>query len=297
MDTRYCKAIATGYTGQREEVALGVPASWRNFYNARWYDPYLARFTQPDTIRFAEALPNPTDAKAFDRYAYVYNNPVMYSDPSGHCIGMDGSENGQPYVGHACSNNEQMDEALYCGISNPEDCGGIELYYGSMSAADYGITIDSGWSLSDRSIIMHEVVAIDKALKSASPLLQENKPGETFQAVFGDVTINLRSDGGLGCEASVTGFSCGAGTKDMLAEPPQRGLVAHELGHTLDHVLGWGSQRVKLSGTTITDLSGEHVTGANQNGNFERTNLGYRSQDLRKTKKLTTHQKVAKVER
>jgi RHS repeat-associated protein len=64
--------------GQREEVELGVPASWRNFYNARWYDPYLARFTQADTIRFAEALPNPTDAKAFDRYAYVNNNPVMY---------------------------------------------------------------------------------------------------------------------------------------------------------------------------------------------------------------------------
>jgi RHS repeat-associated protein len=73
-DTRYCKAIATGYTGQRQEPELGL-----YYYNARWYDPYLARFTQPDTI-----VPNPVDAKAFDRYAYVYNNPVMYSDPSGH---------------------------------------------------------------------------------------------------------------------------------------------------------------------------------------------------------------------
>jgi RHS repeat-associated protein len=73
-DTRYCTAIATGYTGQRQEPELGL-----YFYNARWYDPYLARFTQPDTI-----VPNPVDAKAFDRYAYVYNNPVRYNDPSGH---------------------------------------------------------------------------------------------------------------------------------------------------------------------------------------------------------------------
>ncbi|MEZ4711504.1 MAG: hypothetical protein R3A44_30200 [Caldilineaceae bacterium] len=39
----------------------------------------LGRFTQPDTI-----VPNPGDAAAFDRYAYVLNNPLRYSDPSGH---------------------------------------------------------------------------------------------------------------------------------------------------------------------------------------------------------------------
>ena len=31
-------------------------------------------------------MPNPASAKAFDRYAYVENNPVRYSDPSGHCV-------------------------------------------------------------------------------------------------------------------------------------------------------------------------------------------------------------------
>lgn len=29
-------------------------------------------------------MPNPASAKAFDRYAYVENNPVRYNDPSGH---------------------------------------------------------------------------------------------------------------------------------------------------------------------------------------------------------------------
>lgn len=50
------------------------------FYNARWYDPALGRFAQADTI-----IPLQTQGtQAWDRYAYVNNNPVMYTDPSGH---------------------------------------------------------------------------------------------------------------------------------------------------------------------------------------------------------------------
>src|SRR5574340_702725 len=33
------------YTGQREEAELGL-----YFYNARWYDPALGRFIQPDSM-------------------------------------------------------------------------------------------------------------------------------------------------------------------------------------------------------------------------------------------------------
>jgi len=50
------------------------------FYNARWYDPALGRFTQPDSL-----IPEQSQgAQAWDRYAYVNNNPVRYNDPSGH---------------------------------------------------------------------------------------------------------------------------------------------------------------------------------------------------------------------
>jgi RHS repeat-associated protein len=63
------------YTGQREEISFGL-----YYYGARWYDPALGRFTQADTI-----VPDPTDAKQYDRYAYVSNNPLKYTDPSGHC--------------------------------------------------------------------------------------------------------------------------------------------------------------------------------------------------------------------
>ena len=49
------------------------------YYNARWYDPALGRFVQADTI-----IPQPGDPQSWDRYAYVENNPLRYTDPSGH---------------------------------------------------------------------------------------------------------------------------------------------------------------------------------------------------------------------
>jgi RHS repeat-associated protein len=48
------------------------------FYNARWYDPSLGRFAQADSIV-------PAGVQGYDRYAYVNNNPVNLTDPSGHC--------------------------------------------------------------------------------------------------------------------------------------------------------------------------------------------------------------------
>ncbi|RMD62918.1 RHS repeat-associated core domain-containing protein, partial [Candidatus Parcubacteria bacterium] len=50
-------------------------------YNARYYDPAIGRFIQPDTI-----VPEPANPQALNRYAYVNNNPVRYTDPSGHCL-------------------------------------------------------------------------------------------------------------------------------------------------------------------------------------------------------------------
>ncbi|MBN1536942.1 MAG: RHS repeat-associated core domain-containing protein [Anaerolineales bacterium] len=47
------------------------------YYNARWYDPQLGRFAQADSIV-------PQGVQGLDRYAYVNNNPVKYTDPSGH---------------------------------------------------------------------------------------------------------------------------------------------------------------------------------------------------------------------
>jgi hypothetical protein len=44
-----------------------------------YYDPGLGRFIQPDTI-----IPDLSNPQSYNRYSYVLNNPLRYTDPTGH---------------------------------------------------------------------------------------------------------------------------------------------------------------------------------------------------------------------
>ncbi len=50
--------------------------------NAREYDPLLGRFLTPDTI-----VQFPYSSQGLNRYAYVHNNPLSFTDPSGQGLG------------------------------------------------------------------------------------------------------------------------------------------------------------------------------------------------------------------
>jgi RHS repeat-associated protein len=63
------------FTGQRWQNEIGL-----YHYGARWYDHLIGRFLQPDPL-----VPEPGNPQALNRYAYVRNNPLRYTDPSGHC--------------------------------------------------------------------------------------------------------------------------------------------------------------------------------------------------------------------
>jgi RHS repeat-associated protein len=65
------------FTGQRQEAGFGLYD-----YNARYYDPTLGRFVSADSI-----VPGAGKPQALNRYSYVFNNPLKYVDPSGHCSG------------------------------------------------------------------------------------------------------------------------------------------------------------------------------------------------------------------
>jgi len=79
------------------------------YYGARFYDPALGRWAQPDTI-----VPQASQGvQAWDRFAYTNNNPVLYTDKTGHDVGCgreDDSECAQPVVVViACGQNETCD--------------------------------------------------------------------------------------------------------------------------------------------------------------------------------------------
>ena len=51
------------------------------YFNARHYDPELARFVTADVVIDGEDT-----AFGWNRYMYVHGNPIMYKDPTGHAI-------------------------------------------------------------------------------------------------------------------------------------------------------------------------------------------------------------------
>jgi RHS repeat-associated protein len=63
------------FTGQR------LDGTGLYYYGARYYDPTIGRFISPDTI-----VPNPANPQSFNRYSYCLNNPLKYTDPSGHVV-------------------------------------------------------------------------------------------------------------------------------------------------------------------------------------------------------------------
>lgn len=49
------------------------------YMGARMYSPKLGRFISPDTI-----IQAPENSQSLNRYSYVFNNPLSYTDPTGH---------------------------------------------------------------------------------------------------------------------------------------------------------------------------------------------------------------------
>lgn len=67
------------FTGQET-----VPGAGLVNMNGRMYDPVLGRFLSPDpNLQFAG------DLQSYNRYSYVENNPLRYTDPTGYFIDPD----------------------------------------------------------------------------------------------------------------------------------------------------------------------------------------------------------------
>jgi RHS repeat-associated protein len=67
-----------GFNGQRSmEGTIGL-----QYFNARWYDSSLGRWTQPDSI-----LPIASQGvQAWDRYEFTNNNSMNFADSTGHSV-------------------------------------------------------------------------------------------------------------------------------------------------------------------------------------------------------------------
>ena len=98
------------FTGQYSNV----PDFCLMYYGARWYDPYLNRFAQADSI-----IPGAGNSQAWDRYAYALNNPARYNDPDGHCA---------VKPGHKCPTNPKINASSITRKISGSILGGFRAY-------------------------------------------------------------------------------------------------------------------------------------------------------------------------
>jgi RHS repeat-associated protein len=173
------------YTGQINEPQLGL-----YFYNARFYDPYLARFIQADTI-----IPQPGNPMAWDRYGYVNNSPVNFTDPSGH---------------KACEN---FDESGHC--TDPIGVGYVLLH-------EFGWITQGNWHDNELSEIL-------KSGRDIRNYVNEIVPGK------GEAWMNKFMGGVTFKHGSLFGFSFVTGSTVHLVDSLKNRWITHELAHVYDN--------------------------------------------------------------
>ncbi len=117
------------FTGQRQESSLGG-TDGLYFYGARWLDPSLGRFVQPDSL-----IPGMDNPQRWDRLGYVLNNPLRYTDPSGH------REAGPCERGEICNSDQGEEGGEITGTGGDTDIGGSGGWDDTSGDDDLGLEL------------------------------------------------------------------------------------------------------------------------------------------------------------
>jgi RHS repeat-associated protein len=184
------------YTGQFSyEAEFGL-----YFYNARWYDSAMGRFAQADTII-------PPGVQGYDRYAYTNNNPVRYTDPTGHKVTCEVDEN--------CKQSQRL--SRFTGIR----------FWKALIKDEFGI-----WMKDDKDKMKWSLANVQTAYKALNMI--NNKLNGYLKKLVGGTTFTMTDGGnqyyGITDSTGVTFHAASSNTKIPIIN------FLHETGHLIDAV-------------------------------------------------------------
>lgn len=185
------------------------------FYGSRWYDPALGRFAQADVL-----IPGINNPLAFDRYAYVFDNPIIYIDPNGY--------------------------TPYCSGANiwVEDC----VWTGNDPGGKYGLEFRGDFTDEEKANITQAAQDIGRAAALTTPYTYD--PAEAYRELYhidlnhpivNDMVDSMCREG---CWARTLGarhiryyrhYQTNIGTVGTTYIETR--LAVHEMGHAFENVL------------------------------------------------------------
>ncbi len=179
------------FTGQRVERGFGLMD-----YQARYYDPRLGRFVTPDSI-----VPNPGNSQDLNRYSYVANNPVKFTDPAGYRY-----ECGS-YIGECSS------DTYYNGFSVLDDRPEVQAYLKeSMAPKHYLEPIAIVLGAGGAGVVVEDVLTLAPAAAPYVYYLADKiyKFGQTFWGKRGGDALEGAAEGCLEADCSPESVVAGA---------------------------------------------------------------------------------------
>jgi RHS repeat-associated protein len=225
-----------GYTGQEESSNLPIM-----YFNARWYDPSLSRFLQPDSM-----IPELYDPLSFDRYSYVGNLPINYYDPMGH--------------------------DKYQAITMDADVGEPQL----PTTEEYKISVNPTQYTEFEILVMRSEASImsDRFKEQCGAECAGLTNAQMFVKATGGFVV-LRDSTMVGCISNGTIY-CSPNID--FATYKSHGLFTHEVGHIFGTLSGsgtvFGFQKNALYDNTVL-LAGVLLVSNGKDYLVRRTAIGY----------------------
>ncbi|MDP3512113.1 MAG: RHS repeat-associated core domain-containing protein, partial [Sulfuritalea sp.] len=184
-----------GFTNHEHVDELGIV-----HMNGRIYDPAIGRFLSADSI-----LPAPYDLQSYNRYSYVHNNPLVYTDPDGHCeffcvmLWIVGTAEVAHQLDIIDTSTTRMIQGMAIGAALAPVSGGLSFAGGGFTQATIA-GFASGFVGSNFSI---EGGVIGGLTAGAFNLVGTNLTG-TFENILGHAAVGCAS-------SSLSGGDCGSG--------------------------------------------------------------------------------------
>ncbi len=180
-----------GFIGERFDADAGL-----QFLNARYYDPKLAMFIQPDWFEVTKA------GVGTNRYAYAGNDPVNAGDPGGNAaVYKDGEYYGQINPGDPGYNDITSDGPSQHGMSGADWVDFNRVLAGQFVAGCPGCGL-GGWAglnayvdfRHGKSIQVSQSVADPAEMTDTSPKIKRPAKGLGWLGLVGAIAEALTNN-------------------------------------------------------------------------------------------------------